>query len=147
MGNARTRAEYEGACEIREIQHLFLEQIARAKKFIYAENQYFASPKIADAIAERMKEPNPPEIVIVGPEPAERVTQLLDSGSSMREIIEGAQGNGPWLERLDLPKLDDTEKVIAENAILDPENPDEMFEPFSSPGLFARVRKLRKPRE
>lgn len=65
----------------------------------------------------------------------------------MRSIIEGAKGNGPWLERVDLPELDDAEKAIADNAVLDPENPDEMFEPFASPGLFARVRKLRKPRE
>jgi hypothetical protein len=27
----------------------------------------------------------------------------------------------------------------------DPESADEMFEPFSSPGLFARARKLRSP--
>jgi hypothetical protein len=65
----------------------------------------------------------------------------------MRAIIEGATAVGPSLERLDLPELDDAEKAIADNAVLDPENPDEMFEPFSSPGLFARVRKLRKPRE
>ena len=51
--------------------NLFLEQIARAKKFIYAENQYFASPKIADAIANRMAETNPPEIIIVNPSTAD----------------------------------------------------------------------------
>ena len=71
MGIARTRAEYEEAGEIREIQTLFLEQIAHAKKFIYAENQYFTSPKIADAIAARLKEKDPPEIVLVGPETAD----------------------------------------------------------------------------
>ncbi len=255
MGIARTRAEYNGAWEIREIQHLFLEQIAKAKKFIYAENQYFASPKIADAIAKRMDEPDPPEIIIVGPATAdgwleqkamdsaraqlvraigehdhkerfgiylpktkggdsiyvhaklmivddrilrigsanmnnrslgldsecdifidcdrpgnesactnikalratllaehcglsaERVAQLLDNGTPMREIIAQPSGNGRTLERLNLPELDEAEKAIADNAVLDPENPDDMFEPFSSPGLFARVRHLRKPRE
>jgi hypothetical protein len=30
-------------------------------------------------------------------------------------------------------------------AALDPESADEMFEPFSSPGRFARARKLRSP--
>jgi hypothetical protein len=29
--------------------------------------------------------------------------------------------------------------------VLDPVSPDEMFEPFSSPGLFARARKLHSP--
>jgi phosphatidylserine/phosphatidylglycerophosphate/cardiolipin synthase-like enzyme len=254
MGIARTRAEYEDAGEIREIQHLFVEQIARAKKFIYAENQYFASPKIADAIAKRMAEPDPPEIIIVSPKTAdgwleqkamdgarvqllraigehdkkkrfsiyvphtkggepiyvhaklmivddrilrigsanmnnrslgldsecdifidcdrpgnesacanikalrasllaehcglspERVAQLLDAGTSMRAIIDGEAGNGPTLRLLELPKLDEADKTVAENAVLDPEHPDDLFEPFASPGLFARVRKLRKPK-
>ena len=253
MGIARTRAEYNEVCEIREIQQLFLEQIARAKKFIYAENQYFASPKIADAIAKRMAEADPPEIVIVNPLCAdgwleqkamdsarvqllraigkhdkqkrfciyvpytkmgvpiyvhaklmivddeilrigsanmnnrslgldsecdifidtkragneisgtaikaqrvsllaehcglseEKVSQLLDEGMSMRRIIENVEGNGRRLRRLDLPELTDAEKAVAENAALDPESADQMFEPFTSPGLFSRVKKLRSP--
>jgi phosphatidylserine/phosphatidylglycerophosphate/cardiolipin synthase-like enzyme len=253
MGIARTRAEYEDAPEIREVQALFLEQIAKAKKFIYAENQYFTSPKIADAIAARLKEAHPPEIVIVGPEkadgwleqkamdgarvelvralkaqdnakcfayyiphtargepiyvhaklmivddrilrigsanmnnrslgldsecdifidcdrpgndsacetirqlrasligehiglPPERVSQLLEQGKSMCEIIDNEKGSGPTLQLLKLPELDQADRIIAENAALDPESPEEMFEPFSSPGLFARVRNLRKP--
>lgn len=253
MGIARTRAEYKVATEIREIQHLFLEQIARAKNFIYAENQYFASPKIADAIAKRMAEPDPPEIIIVNPltadgwleqkamdgarvqllraigkhdpkdrfciyvphtkqgEPIyvhaklmivddeilrigsanmnnrslgldsecdifidtarpgnssaapsirslrasllaehcglseEKVLELLDQGKSMRQIIDGVKGNGRTLVRLDIPELTDAEKAIAENAALDPESADQMFEPFSSPGLFSRVKRLRSP--
>jgi phosphatidylserine/phosphatidylglycerophosphate/cardiolipin synthase-like enzyme len=255
MGIARTRAEYESAFEVREIEALFLEQIARAKKFIYAENQYFTSPKIADAIAARLKESEPPEIILVGPAkadgwleqkamdgarvelvralkqedhakrfafyiphtkggdaiyvhaklmiiddrilrigsanmnnrslgldsecdifidcdrpgnesacdgikalrasligehiglPPERVSQLLEAGKSMCDIIDREKGNGPTLQLLELPQLDLTDKVIAENAALDPENPAEMFEPFSSSGLFTRVRNLRKPRQ
>ncbi|MCX7285290.1 MAG: phospholipase D-like domain-containing protein [Novosphingobium sp.] len=65
MGISRTRAEYEDCPPVFEIESLFLEQIARAKRFIYAENQYFASRKIAEAIARRMAEPDPPEIFIV----------------------------------------------------------------------------------
>ncbi|HUQ14167.1 MAG TPA: phospholipase D-like domain-containing protein [Novosphingobium sp.] len=67
IGIARTRAEYEGIAECREVEALFLAQIARARRFIYAENQYFASRKIAEAIALRLAEPDPPEIVIVNP--------------------------------------------------------------------------------
>ena len=78
---------------------------------------------------------------------AERVTQLLDQGMSMLQIIEGEPGNGCRLERLELPELSEGEKAIAENAALDPEHPDDLFEPFSSPGLFTRVRNLRKPRK
>jgi phosphatidylserine/phosphatidylglycerophosphate/cardiolipin synthase-like enzyme len=254
MGISRTRAEYEEIEEVREVEALFIEQIAKAEKFIYAENQYFTSPKIADAIAARLKEPDPPEIILVGPEkadgwleqkamdgarvelvralkeqdhakrfafyiphtkrreaiyvhaklmivddrilrigsanmnnrslgldsecdifidcdrlgnesagaaiaklrasligehiglPPERVSQLLEQGKSMCEIIDNEKGGGPTLHPLALPKLDEADKAIAENAMLDPESPDEMFEPFSSPGLFARVRNLRKPK-
>ena len=67
VGIARTRAEYRDCAEVREIEALFLEQIGRARRFIYAESQYFASRRIAEAIAERMAEPDPPEILLVNP--------------------------------------------------------------------------------
>ena len=71
VGLARTRAGYDDIPESREIEALFIEQIARAKRFIYAESQYFASRKIAEAIVLRMAEPDPPEIVLVNPESAD----------------------------------------------------------------------------
>ena len=86
---ARTRAEFDGAnsnCpEVREIEALFLDMIARAEKFIYAENQYFTSSKIAAAIAQRMQEENPPEIVIVGPLTADGwIEQVAMDGARVR---------------------------------------------------------------
>ena len=71
VGLARTRAGYDDIPESREIETLFIEQIARAKRFIYAESQYFASRKVAEAIVLRMAEPDPPEIVLVNPESAD----------------------------------------------------------------------------
>lgn len=68
VGIARTRSQYGNNPEVREIEALFLEQIAGAKRFIYAENQYFASRKVAEAVALRLAEPDPPEIVLVMPE-------------------------------------------------------------------------------
>ena len=67
IGIARTRARHGEEAEVREIEALFIEQIARAKRFIYAETQYFASRRIAEAIARRLVEPEPPEIVIINP--------------------------------------------------------------------------------
>ena len=67
IGIARTRAAYQNDPKIDEIEILFLQQIARAKHFIYAENQYFASRSIAEAIAARLSEDDPPEIVIIQP--------------------------------------------------------------------------------
>lgn len=67
IGIARTRGGLEDACQIDEIADLFEIQIASAKKFIYAESQYFASHRIANAIAKRLTQPDPPEIFIVHP--------------------------------------------------------------------------------
>lgn len=71
VGIARTRAEYEELSQICEIETLMIRQIEAAKRFIYFENQYFTSRKITDTIAERLKEDNPPEIVLVHPTTAE----------------------------------------------------------------------------
>jgi phosphatidylserine/phosphatidylglycerophosphate/cardiolipin synthase-like enzyme len=64
---ARTRAEYDGCPEVREVEESLLAQIAGAKKFIYSENQYLTAPKIAEAIGRRLREADPPEIVLVQP--------------------------------------------------------------------------------
>lgn len=65
IGISRTRAAWKGAPAVREIEALFVEHIARAQKFIYAESQYFASHRIAEAFAQRLIEPDPPEIILV----------------------------------------------------------------------------------
>lgn len=67
VGIARTRAAYAGEPEVREVEELFLEHIAAAQRFVYAESQYFASRRVAEAIALRLVEPDPPEFVVVTP--------------------------------------------------------------------------------
>ena len=67
----RTRAAYDDLPEVHEIEALTLDMIAAAKRFIYYENQYFTSAKIAAAIAARMAEDNPPEIILVMPRSAD----------------------------------------------------------------------------
>ena len=67
----RTRAAYRELPELREIEALYLDMIAAARRFIYFENQYFTSPKVAAAIANRMEEDDPPEIVMVMPRKAD----------------------------------------------------------------------------
>lgn len=62
---SRTIAPYGQAEEVREIERLYLDLIAAAKRFIYFENQYFSSARIAQAIAKRLEEPDPPEVVLV----------------------------------------------------------------------------------
>jgi phosphatidylserine/phosphatidylglycerophosphate/cardiolipin synthase-like enzyme len=64
---ARTRGKGGNIEEIREIEALFVDLIARAQRFVYVETQYFASRVIAEAIGKRLAEPDGPEFVIVNP--------------------------------------------------------------------------------
>ncbi len=68
---ARTRAEYEDVDEIREIEALYIDMIAATQRFMYIENQYLTSAKIAAAIAKRMEEDDPPEFIFVMPRNAD----------------------------------------------------------------------------
>lgn len=71
IGIARTRAKYDNKVAdsppISEIADLFEKHILSAKKFIYAESQYFASRRIAEALCKRLTQPDPPEVLIVHP--------------------------------------------------------------------------------
>ena len=256
IGVARTQAAWGGYPEITEIESLFVEHIARAKHFIYAESQYFASRRIAEALALRLREADPPEVVIVNPltasgwleqaamdtarvrllhalaehdscgrlrvfnpftaggspiyvhaklmivddailrigsanmnnrsmgldtetdlfidadRPAndraevraairalrygllaehcdiapEAVPALLEKHGSMAGLIDALPKLGKRLEPFRLRPLTDTEKAVADNALLDPERPEELFEPISRRrGLFRRGGFLRRP--
>lgn len=244
VGIARTRPEMPGCPEVREIEGLFVEQISKARQSIYAESQYFASRRIAEAIAKRLEETGGPEIVIVNPltasgwlEPlamdtararlvaalgardkdkrfrvyypvtetgsdiyvhakvmivdgvslrigsanmnnrslgldtecdivieagtndpdavtirairdgllaehlgvaAERVAAAIDAEGSLIGAIEKLRGSGRSLRLYEIPDLSATEAWLADNEVLDPESPSEMFETTTA-GLFRRM--------
>lgn len=71
IGISRTCAAWGDFPEVREIERLFIEHIAAARRFIYAESQYFASRHIAEALALRLSRPDPPEVVLINPLNAE----------------------------------------------------------------------------
>ena len=255
IGIARTRAEYRDWDAVREIEALFVQHIARAKKFIYAESQYFASRKIAEAILKRMQEDDPPEIVIVHPAHAdgwleqqamdhtraelvrciedvdekgrfsiwtpvsgtthiyvhakmmivddeifrigsanmnnrsmgldsecdvfvdaaregnghareaiakirysllaehcgldeEDIPELIERHGSMAGMIDHSiSEDGRNLIRYHPPELNGAEETVAESGILDPESPDDMFEPFAKGGLFRKGSRLERVRK
>ncbi|QYF87551.1 phospholipase D-like domain-containing protein [Brevundimonas sp. PAMC22021] len=246
---ARSSPLMDDSPPVREIEALYLEQIARAKRFIYAESQYFASRRIAEAMARRLDEPDGPEIVLINPvtaegwlepiamdsararlvealrrrdvhgrfrvyhphtaggEPiyvhakitvvddlslrvgssnmnnrsmrldtecdvvidarlaanagaedviratreslmaehlgvdAETVRGTVEETGSLIAAIERLRGQGKTLKPYETPDLSSVEAWLAENEALDPEGPEEMFEPFSRRGLFRRLRK------
>ena len=67
VGIARTLPELDDRDEVREVEALNLAAIAAARHTIYLENQYLAAATLVDALAERLKEDDGPEIVIVLP--------------------------------------------------------------------------------
>lgn len=255
VGIARTRTAWAGLDEVREIEALFIEHIRRARHFIYAESQYFASRAVAEAIAEKVAEPDPPEIVLINPEGAdgwleqtamdgarvrlcraiaqrdhlhrfrifiphnaagtpiyvhskmmivddeivrvgsanmnnrsmgldsecdlfidaarpgndharapirqlritllaehtgldpETVARRLARDASMIDLIENAPRSGKRLDPFVLRPLTDAGKAVADNALFDPERPEELFEPFSKRrGLFRGAGWLTRPR-
>lgn len=68
---ARTRGDDGSHGELREIEALFLDLIACARRQVYFETQYFASRTVAKAIGDRLEEPDGPEFVIVNPKTGE----------------------------------------------------------------------------
>ncbi|WP_291178303.1 phospholipase D-like domain-containing protein [Erythrobacter sp.] len=255
IGIARTRAAYRDWDRVNEIEQLYLQQIARAKRFIYAESQYFASRSVGEAIIDRLQEDDPPEIVIVHPCHADgwleqqamdharaelvraieeadakkrfslwspfsgetaiyvhakimivddeilrigsanlnnrsmgldsecdvfidstrdgnghaaeaiaslrrkllgehcglderEVGQLLSRYGSMAGLIDHSRGDGTrTLRRYHPPDLNGAQRTLAESALLDPEDPDDMFEPFAKGGLFRKGSRLARFRE
>jgi phospholipase D1/2 len=65
VGIARTEPSYHERKPVREVEQNLLDAIARARDFIYIENQYVTSERICAALSERLKQAGGPDIVIV----------------------------------------------------------------------------------
>lgn len=64
---ARTCPAYGDEPQIKEVEQLYVDGIAAAKRSIYIENQYFTSSRITEALAARLRESAGPEMVAVLP--------------------------------------------------------------------------------
>jgi len=62
---ARTAPRFNGASEIVELRQLYLDAIKSAKDMIYIENQYLTASSIGALLESRLREPTPPDIVVV----------------------------------------------------------------------------------
>src|SRR6185503_6009707 len=82
VGISRTEPPVNGSGGVREVETLYLDMIAGARRSIYIENQYFTADKVGDAIAARLAEPDGPEVILV-----------------LRELSHG------WLEELTMQTL------------------------------------------
>lgn len=68
---ARTEPPYDQEPLVNEIEQLFLDSIAAAQETIYIESQYLTAETICEALAERLREDDAPEVIIINPEQAE----------------------------------------------------------------------------
>ncbi|MFD1950287.1 phospholipase D-like domain-containing protein [Sphingomonas arantia] len=87
VGIARSQPVMDDKQPVREIEALFLDQIASAKRYVYFETQYFASRRVAEAIARRLAEEDGPEFVIVHPLTAEGWLQPIAMDSARARLV------------------------------------------------------------
>ena len=115
---ARTRAAVEGHEPVREIEALFLNMIAGAQRFFYAENQYFSSRAITDAICKRLAEPDGPEFVIVNPKTSQGWLDdevMSPARAELLERIRQCDTNGRF--RIYTPVTEDGEDIYVHSKI------------------------------
>ncbi len=91
IGLARTLPGMPDQDAINEIERLFLHQIAGARRTVYIESQYFASRKVAEAIAARLQEENGPEFVIINPVTAEGWLQAVAMDTARARLMKALQ--------------------------------------------------------
>ena len=65
---ARTVPPYQGDTEVREVEVLFHDMIARAERAIYIENQFLTCCALAEALGRRLREKPALEVLIVAPQ-------------------------------------------------------------------------------
>ncbi|WP_431238228.1 phospholipase D-like domain-containing protein [Mycolicibacterium aichiense] len=87
VGVARTLPRLPGRSEVREVEALDLAAIAAARDVIYLENQYFASRRIAGAIAARLREPDGPEVVMILPRSSESRLEQESMDSARQRLF------------------------------------------------------------
>ncbi|MGY1633179.1 phospholipase D-like domain-containing protein [Geodermatophilus sp. SYSU D01186] len=84
---SRTRPEHGGQSLVHEIELLWLAAIAAARRTVYVESQYFANRRVAEAIAERLREEDGPEFVVVNPESADGWLEEKAMGTARAKLL------------------------------------------------------------
>lgn len=87
IGIARTLPDYQDQTEAREIEAVNLEAIRCARDFLYIENQYFASRRVTEALAERLQEPDGPDVVVINPEKGEDMLEEASMDAARRFAV------------------------------------------------------------
>ncbi|MEH3106176.1 MAG: phospholipase D-like domain-containing protein [Sphingomonas fennica] len=85
---SRTRPRLPDQEEVREIERMTVALIAAARRTLYIESQYFASRRVAEALARRLAEADPPEIVIINPLTAQGWLEPIAMDTARARLME-----------------------------------------------------------
>jgi phosphatidylserine/phosphatidylglycerophosphate/cardiolipin synthase-like enzyme len=122
VGMSRTEAAWRGAPEVRESQTLYLASIAAARRCIYLENQYFTSPVMARALANRLEESDGPEVILISaghsPSYFDKLTMDRTRSTFIKEL-KAADAHGRFRIYSPVTTLGRTIIVHAKLAIID----------------------------
>ncbi len=88
VGIARSLPAHADMSAVHEIEALFVAQLAAARSTIYMESQYFASRRVAEAIARRLDGPEGPEIVIINPVAAQGWLEPIAMDTARARLME-----------------------------------------------------------
>ena len=88
VGLARTQPKWKDSVTVQEGLRLHLATIAAARKTLYIENQYLTSPTVVEAICRRLREPDGPEIITIGPEASPSFFDRMTMDSARARAID-----------------------------------------------------------
>lgn len=92
VGIARTQPVWGDIEQAHEVEQLYLDLIARARRYVYIEGQYFASGLIAEAIAKRLAVRGGPEFVLVTPQQAHGWLEQVAMDTARSRLFEALAG-------------------------------------------------------
>ncbi|MAS93360.1 MAG: hypothetical protein CMO55_09210 [Verrucomicrobiales bacterium] len=88
VGISRTFAAWEGHPEVFENEALHVDIIEKASDYLYFENQYFSSNRLAQALLKRLREPDCPEVLIVLNDDTEGWLEEMTMGVTRDHLFE-----------------------------------------------------------
>jgi len=96
VGIARTRPPYGDNPGIREVEALNVDVLRSAQRAIYIETQYFTARNVGDTLAERLSEPDGPEVVVVVTRESKGWLEQFAMGSNRERLLRRLKAEDRW---------------------------------------------------
>lgn len=103
---SRTEPAFEGRDGVHEVRQLHLDAIAAARRHLFFENQYFTSGLLADALANRLNEPDGPEVFVISPQTQSGWLEQATMGVLRARVHKRLKGSDRYLRyRMYCPRI------------------------------------------